>query len=71
MTLQHVTLLEAQKMALSILKQVMEEKLTNANIEMAYITPVKGKHTAKTQHENNCLASTLVIVCRLAMLLPR
>lgn len=33
-----MTLLEAQKLALTILKQVMEERLTAKNIEIATIT---------------------------------
>jgi 20S proteasome subunit alpha 5 len=34
-----LTLREAQKIALSILKQVMEEKLTSTNIEMVTLLP--------------------------------
>ncbi|VDM36597.1 unnamed protein product [Toxocara canis] len=33
------TLVEAEKIALSILKQVMEEKLTSSNVEIVTITP--------------------------------
>lgn len=36
-----MTLIEAEKVALSILKQVMEEKLTAANVEVVTITPVE------------------------------
>jgi 20S proteasome subunit alpha 5 len=36
-----MTLAEAQKLALSILKQVMEEKLTAKNVEVAIITPAE------------------------------
>ncbi|KAI6175438.1 Proteasome subunit alpha type [Aphelenchoides bicaudatus] len=35
----NLTLREAQKIALSILKQVMEEKLTSTNVELVTITP--------------------------------
>lgn len=33
--------MEAEKIALSILKQVMEEKLTSSNVEIVAITPMK------------------------------
>jgi hypothetical protein len=36
---QTMTLVGAEKMALSILKQVMEEKLTSSNVEIVTITP--------------------------------
>jgi len=45
-----LTLVEAEKIALSILKQVMEEKLTNDNVEVVTIVPVtddKGNKTGK------------------------
>ncbi|VBB27416.1 unnamed protein product [Acanthocheilonema viteae] len=35
------SLVEAEKIALSILKQVMEEKLTSSNVEIVAITPMK------------------------------
>lgn len=37
-----MTLREGQKIALSILKQVMEEKLTSVNIEMVTVLPDVG-----------------------------
>lgn len=37
---QSTTLLEAEKIALSILKQVMEEKLTSSNVEIVTIKPI-------------------------------
>jgi len=37
-----MTLREAKKTALTILKQVMEEKLNSTNVEVAVVTP--GKH---------------------------
>ena len=37
--LQSITLKEALKSALTILKQVMEEKLNASNVELATITP--------------------------------
>jgi len=39
---ENMTLAEAEKTVLSILKQVMEEKLTSANVEVAHVTPVAG-----------------------------
>ncbi|XP_013785621.1 proteasome subunit alpha type-5-like [Limulus polyphemus] len=39
-----MTLEEASKTALKILKQVMEEKLNSTNIEVAAVTPDKGYH---------------------------
>ncbi|XP_076338822.1 proteasome alpha5 subunit [Tachypleus tridentatus] len=39
-----MTLEEATKTALKILKQVMEEKLNSTNIEVAAVTPDKGYH---------------------------
>jgi len=39
-----VTLLEAQKMALTILRQVMEEQLSSTNIEVALVTKENNFH---------------------------
>jgi 20S proteasome subunit alpha 5 len=39
-----MTLPEASKCVLTILKQVMEEKLNSTNVEVATITPEKGYH---------------------------
>jgi len=39
-----ITLKEALKSALSILKQVMEEKLNSANVEVATVTPSQNFH---------------------------
>lgn len=41
-----LTLEEAEALALSTLKQVMEEKISTDNIEMARVTPEKGFHIA-------------------------
>ena len=38
-----MTLAEAQKTAMSILKQVMEEKLNNTNVEVATLVPVDSE----------------------------
>ncbi|KAI6154068.1 proteasome subunit alpha type 5 [Pisolithus tinctorius] len=37
-----MTLLEAQKLTLRVLKQVMEEKLDHHNVQLAQVTPEKG-----------------------------
>ena len=41
-----MTLEEAENLALSTLKQVMEEKISTDNIELARVTPDKGFHIA-------------------------
>jgi 20S proteasome subunit alpha 5 len=41
-----LTLAEAEDLALSTLKQVMEEKISTDNIELARVTPDKGFHIA-------------------------
>jgi 20S proteasome subunit alpha 5 len=40
---------EAEELALSTLKQVMEEKIMTDNIEMARVTPEKGFHIATSE----------------------
>lgn len=45
-----MTLEEAENLALSTLKQVMEEKISTDNIELARVTPEKGFHIG-TQEE--------------------
>ena len=37
-----MTMKEAEVLALKVLKQVMEEKLTSTNIEVASVTPERG-----------------------------
>lgn len=37
-----MTLQEALKIALTVLKQVMEEKVSGSNVEVAAVTPEKG-----------------------------
>lgn len=39
-----MTLAEALKTALTILKQVMEEKLNSTNVEVAVVTPQQDFH---------------------------
>ena len=44
-----MTLSEAEELALSTLKQVMEEKISTDNIELARVTPDKGFHIATAE----------------------
>jgi 20S proteasome subunit alpha 5 len=39
---QSLTLKEAERMAVKVLKQVMEEKLSSSNSQVAVVTPAKG-----------------------------
>lgn len=41
-----MTLEEAEELALNTLKQVMEEKISTDNVELARVTPEKGYHLA-------------------------
>jgi len=50
-----MTLKEAEELALSTLKQVMEEKISNDNIELARVTPEKGFHIAKEEEVTEIL----------------
>jgi len=43
---ENMTLEEAEDLALSTLKQVMEEKISNENVELARVTSEKGYHIA-------------------------
>jgi 20S proteasome subunit alpha 5 len=44
-----MTLEEAEELALSTLKQVMEEKISTENVELARVTPGKGFHIATAE----------------------
>ncbi|KAK0422563.1 hypothetical protein QR680_007639 [Steinernema hermaphroditum] len=58
-----LTLIEAQKIALAILKQVMEEKLTSTNVEIVVIKPTvddKGRKTGKFERVTKEQLDTLV-----------
>ncbi|VDM96412.1 unnamed protein product [Thelazia callipaeda] len=64
--LQSMTLLEAEKIALAILKQIMEEKLTSSNVEIVAVVPVKdskgrltGKFERLTKERLDVLVSEL------------
>jgi len=47
---------EAEDLALSTLKQVMEEKISTENIELARVTPEKGFRIATAEEVGNVLA---------------
>eukprot|EP00956_Cyclotella_meneghiniana_P002275 scaffold2560_cov70-Cyclotella_meneghiniana.AAC.14 len=44
-----MTLEEAEELALSVLKQVMEEKISTENVELARVTAEKGYHSATVE----------------------
>ena len=47
---------EAEELALTTLKQVMEEKITTENVELARVTPDKGYHIATPDEVGAVLA---------------
>ncbi|MCP9265738.1 Proteasome subunit alpha type [Dirofilaria immitis] len=58
-----ISLVEAERIALSILKQVMEEKLTSSNVEIVAIIPMKdskGRLTGKFERLSKERLETLV-----------
>ena len=54
-----MSLKDAKILALSTLKQVMEEKLTNENVELAFITTENKKFTMSTKEEISDLVTQL------------
>jgi 20S proteasome subunit alpha 5 len=52
---EHLTLEEAEVLALNTLKQVMEEKINMDNVEMARVTPDKGFHVATREEVGEVL----------------
>ena len=54
-----LTLKEAQKIALQILKDVMEDKISNINVEMALITTESGKFHVCNKDEIEAVIKTL------------
>jgi 20S proteasome subunit alpha 5 len=52
---EHMTLEEAEVLALNTLKQVMEEKINMDNVEMARVTPDKGFHVATREEVGEAL----------------
>ena len=55
--LQSMTLADAQKMALEILKQVMEEKISDTNVELATVTAEDGYKLFDKEALSGLLAS--------------
>jgi len=53
---ENMTLEEAEELALSTLKQVMEEKISVENVELARVTPEKGFHIATMEEVGVVLA---------------
>lgn len=51
-----MTLEEAQILALSTLKQHMEEQLTNVNVELAIVTPEEGFCVCDIPHVDGIIA---------------
>ena len=52
-----MTLADAQKMALEILKQVMEEKISDTNVELATVTAEDGYKLFDKEALSGLLAS--------------
>lgn len=50
-----MTLQEAENLALSTLKSVMEEKISTENVELARVTPDKGFHIATSKEVGEVL----------------
>jgi len=50
-----MTLEEAEELALSTLKQVMEEKISTENVELARVTEDKGYHSATAEEVGTVL----------------
>lgn len=51
-----MSLKDAEKLAIGALKQHMEEKLTNVNVELAVVTPEKGFHVCNAQELDEVIA---------------
>lgn len=54
-----MTLAEAESLALSVLKQVMEEKITDENVEVAVITTKEKKFTIYSKDKVQSILSKL------------
>ena len=51
----NLTLVEGETMAVTVLKQVMEEKINTDNVELARVVPGKGFHIATTEEVGSVL----------------
>lgn len=54
-----MTLAEAQKLTLTVLKQVMEDKLSSVNVELATVDTASGKFRIASKVELEALIATL------------
>lgn len=54
-----MTLKEAEKLSLQILKNVMEEKIDQHNVEMASVETATGRFRVYSTDEVNTIISTL------------
>lgn len=54
---QSMTLDEALKVSLTVLKQVMEEKVSGSNVEVAAVTPDRGFHRYPQQAVEQVIAT--------------
>ena len=54
-----MTLAEAQKLTLTVLKQVMEDKLSSVNVELATVDTVSGKFRIASKVELEALIAQL------------
>lgn len=58
-TFQSMTLAEAERLALSTLKQVMEEKIDGTNVEVAVISAATHKYELYTKEKVEAIIATL------------
>ncbi len=54
-----MTLVEAETLALSTLKQVMEEKVNSSNVEIGAVTAASGKFRIYTKAELDAVIARL------------
>lgn len=54
-----MTLAEAERLALSTLKQVMEEKIDGTNVELAVISATTKKYELYTKEKVEAIIATL------------
>jgi 20S proteasome subunit alpha 5 len=50
-----LTLVEAERLAISVLKQVMEEKITAVNVEVAIVPAATAQYTLRSDEEIEAL----------------
>lgn len=57
--LQSMTLAEAKKLALNVLKQVMEDKINGVNVELATVDTATAKFRIASKAELDAVVATL------------